>query len=444
MKRKNIKAYVVILGFASLLFSCNDQLDIDPQQSVETGQALATSSDVEAALVGAYDAAGDADVYGGDIQFLSDLLANNGDIAFVGTFAQPGQVYDKVILENNSFIANTWLDSYRVINIANSVLANISKVDEAKKARVEGEAKFLRGSIYFELIKLYGKAWVDGNPATNPGVPLVLEPTNIINEASFVSRNSVAEIYAQILKDLTEAEALLPPTNGFFATKGAAAGMLSRVFLQQEKFLDAGDAADRVIKSGRYRLTDTYAQAFNNTGNSSEDIFAIQVTSQDGINELNTYYSQLQRGDVEIQDKLINQYEAGDERLGIYEDEYTNKFDEQFAVVPVLRLAEMYLTRAEASLRTGTNIGGVSAVADINTIRERAGLEPVTTVTLPQVLQERKLELIFEGQLLHDIKRTKGAVGTFPYNANNLVFPVPQRERDANPNLTQNPGYLGG
>ncbi|KAA3439166.1 RagB/SusD family nutrient uptake outer membrane protein [Rufibacter hautae] len=444
MKRKNIKSYAVIIGLAGLLFSCDDQLDIDPQQSVETGQALATSSDVEAALVGAYDAAGDADVYGGDIQFLSDLLGNDDDIAFVGTFAQPEEVYQKAILENNSFVAATWLDSYRVINIANSVLANIDKVDAAKKTRVEGEAKFLRGTMYFELVKLYGKAYVDGNPATNPGVPIVLTPTGLITETSFVSRNSVAEVYAQILKDLTEAETLLPSTNGFFATKWAAAGMLSRVYLQQEKYQEAGEAADRVIKSGRYRLADSYAQAFNNTSNSPEDIFAIQVTSQDGINELNTYYSQLQRADIEIQDQLIDQYDPEDERLNIYEDGYTNKFDEQFAVIPILRLAEMYLTRAEASLRTGTNIGGVSAVADINTIRERAGLGPVTTVTLAQVLQERKLELIFEGQLLADIKRTKGTIGDTPYSANNLVFPIPQRERDANTNLTQNPGYLGG
>lgn len=434
----------MLLGFAGLLFSCNDQLDIDPRNEVKTGEALNTSSDVEAALVGAYDAAGDEDVYGGNIMFLPDLLADNGDIAWVGTYSQPGEVYDKAILENNSFVAATWMDSYRVINIANSVLANIGKVDQAKRNRVEGEAKFLRGAMYFELVKLFGKAWVDGNPSTNPGVPLVLQPTAVINEASYVRRNTVAEVYAQVLKDLTEAENLLPSTNGFFATKWAAAGMLSRVYLQQEKFLEAGQAADRVIKSNRFRLASTYAEAFNNTTNSTEDIFAIQVTSQDGVNGLNTYYSSLQRGDIEIQDQLIEQYDPSDERLDIYEGGYTNKFDEQYAVVPILRLAEMYLTRAEASLRTGTNIGGVTPVADINTIRTRAGLSPRTTVTLAQVLQERKLELVFEGQLLHDIKRTRGTIDGLPFSSNRLVYPIPQRERDANVNLTQNPGYFGG
>jgi starch-binding outer membrane protein, SusD/RagB family len=442
--KRNIKSYALLLGFAGLLFSCNDQLDIDPKNEVETGVALRTSSDVEAALVGAYDAAGDADVYGGDIMFLADLLADNGDIAWVGTYSQPGEVYDKAILENNSFVAATWMDSYRVINIANSVLANIGKVDQAKRNRVEGEAKFLRGAMYFELVKLFGKAWVDGNPASNPGVPLVLQPTSVINEASYVRRNSVAEVYTQVVKDLTEAENLLPGTNGFFAAKWAAAGMLSRVYLQQEKFLEAGQAADRVIKSGRYRLEADYADAFNNTANSTEDIFAIQVTSQDGVNEFNTYYSPLQRGDIEIQNQLIDQYDPSDERLGIFEDGYTNKFDEQYAVVPILRLAEMYLTRAEASIRTGTNIGGVTAVADVNTIRARAGLSPRASVTLAQVLQERKLELIFEGQRLHDLKRTRSTIDGLPYNANNLVFPIPQRERDANVNLTQNPGYFGG
>ncbi len=108
--------------------------------------------------------------------------------------------------------------------------------------------------------------------------------------------------------------------------------------------------------------------------------------------------------------------------------------------MPVVRLAEMILTRAEANFRLGTTVGA-TPLADINSIRARAGAKELTTVNLAAILRERRLELAFEGFALNDIKRTQGTVGTLAYNSPKLILPVPQRERDVNSKLTQNEGY---
>ncbi len=101
----------------------------------------------------------------------------------------------------------------------------------------------------------------------------------------------------------------------------------------------------------------------------------------------------------------------------------------------------MFLTRAECNLRLGQQVGA-SPVADINAVRQRAGLPPLTTVTLNDILRERKLELAFEGHQIHDLKRNRLPVNaTFNFNSNALVLPIPQREIDTNKNLVQNPGY---
>ena len=105
-----------------------------------------------------------------------------------------------------------------------------------------------------------------------------------------------------------------------------------------------------------------------------------------------------------------------------------------------MRIAEMYLTRAEANTRLGTAVGD-TPVNDLNTIRNRAGLPDVATATLADILQERRLELAYEGLRIHDIKRTKGSTGEFQYNSPKLVFPIPQRELNVNKNLEPNAGY---
>lgn len=453
---KNNFRFSIIAGIVLLLTaSCEKQLDIEPTTSIDENDALVTSSDVEAALVGAYSDLGDDDVYGGSLFVRSELLGNSASsFNWSGTFQTLTQIYNKQIPVDNTDVSNTWTGAYQAINDVNNVLDAIDIVLPERKNRVEGEAKFIRGSLYFDLVRLYAKAWNDGDPAANDGVAIVLEPTRApIDEEDQKPRAKVAEVYAQIINDLSEAEALLPESNGFFASKYAAAAMLSRVYLQKGDYANAAAAASRVIESTQFSLATTYLDAFpfnalNITeviGNTDEDVFAMQVTNSQGVNSFHTYFSPLGRGDIEIAQDFIDEFEPGDDRLSIYYDDgsiRTGKFDMVNSAVHIIRLAEMYLTRAEANFRLGTAVGDM-ALNDINTIRGRVNLNPYASadLTLDLILKERKLELAFEGFTLGDIKRTQGLVGNLSWNSPRLVFPIPDRERKVNPNLTQNEGY---
>jgi starch-binding outer membrane protein, SusD/RagB family len=449
---KTISNKIFVVSALILLLGCADKLDVAPQDRVTTEDALNTSADVEALLVGAYDALGDGDVLGGNMQRDAELLGDDGDVFWDGTFVDPGEIWTKSMLITNNQAETTWLDGYRAINICNTVLANLDLVVEAKKEQVEGEAKFVRGLVYFELVRLFGKTWTDGTPANNPGIPLVLEPTTSDNlsELASVSRATVSAIYQQVISDLTDAENLLPEENGFFANTYVASAILSRVYLMQNDYSAAANAADRVIQSGYFELLANYEGNFNKTSagvgstTSAEDVFSIQVTNQDGVNNMNTFFADADysgRGDIYIEPQHFDRYEPGDLRLNLfYYDERTGKWNNQFGNVNIVRLAEMYLTRAEGNFRNSQAIGD-TPLNDINLIRDRAGLPPLVALTIDNILKERLLELAFEGHLIHDIKRTQRSVGALPYDADELVFPIPQRERIINPNLTQNPGY---
>ena len=121
----------------------------------------------------------------------------------------------------------------------------------------------------------------------------------------------------------------------------------------------------------------------------------------------------------------------------------TSKYGDSRRNFPVIRLAEMYVTRAEGNFEAGTTTGD-TPLADINLIRARAGAPQLTSVDQDAIRKERYLELCWEGFRLHDLKRWKQDVGTDPYNAGNLIFPIPEREIEANENLVQNSYYTGG
>lgn len=453
MKKKYIYGLVLSTLLASGLVSCDKQLNIEPTQSIDQTKALLTSKDVSVALNGAYSALGSTNFYGGRVFLEADFLGDNGYIQWTGTYQQLTQIINKAIPANNSFVNNVWASGYSTINDVNNVLANLDKVDATSKDVIDGQAKFIRGAAYFDLVRMFGKAYNDGDPTTNLGVPIVLTPTQGVDPTNNVSRATVAAVYTQAIADLKDAEAKLPPSNGFFATKYSAAGMLARIYLQMGDYTNAATEANTVIASGKYNLTSSYVDAFPPKGfsagsNTSEDVFAMQVTTQTGFNGFNEFYDSgdyAGRGDAAITDAWYNSYESGDARLNTYftsgGSNFVGKFSNPYGNVSIIRLAEMYLIRAEANLRLGgVPIGGVTPTEDLTTIRNRVGLAPVIA-TLPVILNERAHELAFEGFFLHDAKRTETNIGNIPWNDNKLVFPIPQRELDANPNLVQNPGY---
>lgn len=432
------------MGFTS----CNEELNLEPYQSISEDLALENDNNVKAVLIGAYDALGAGALLGGNSLRDAELLGGDGEVLWVGTFLGPREIANKQMNANNNDAAELWLTAYNAINICNNVLAGLSVVSEGDKAQVEGEALFIRAIAYFQLVRFYAKPYEAGQANSQLGVPIVLTPTRSISEESKVSRNTVQEVYTQIITDLGKAESQLPEDNEWRTSKGAAAALLARVYLQQGDYAKARDAANRVISSGVYTLLKNYDDVFNRDENSSEDIFAIQLTTQDGANLMNTHFSIPdfggRDGDVEILQGHLSLYDPADKRLALFYDGNgairTGKWNNLYGNVNIIRLAEMYLIRAECNQRLGTSVGA-SALADYNVVRTRAGLPAATSVTLDRILLERRLELAHEGHKIHDMKRLKLSVGPLPYNADKLVFPLPQREINANGSLQQNPGY---
>jgi hypothetical protein len=458
--------------------ACEKRLDIVPLQSLPPEQGLKTESDLGGMLIGAYDRLQSTSSYGGDIQLMADLWANRAYLRFRGTFAGLLEIASitttsNVILKDNSWAASLWSNAYRTINTCNLVLSNLNLVTSSasKKDRIEAEALFIRGSLYFELARLYGKSWGDGNNSTNLAVPLVLTPTPFqvsgLKDENYPARASVAAVYAQAIADLQKAVAQLPSSNLHYATKAAAWGQLSRIALMQGDYATARDMANNAIADFEGRgigLQANFRDLFYNFINFGgvaprEYIFYMRVTPQDGTNGLNTYYGQTVgsipgtagRGDLDVQAAWVNRHASTDVRREFFvltNRRLTQKHLDRFGHVPVIRLAEMYLTRAEANFRLGTSVGAAPA-ADIKRIRDRAGLPEITagSLTLANILLERDLELAFEGHYLFDRKRLREPMpgSNFTngpaWNSPRLVMPIPQREMDVNKNLVQNEGY---
>jgi starch-binding outer membrane protein, SusD/RagB family len=458
MRLKNI-SFALLAGI--MLVSCKKELDLKDPQALDPQAALANDANIKRVLQGGYDALSSSSMYGGNAQMFADLAASNGQLTWVGTFNTYREVWGKSLITTNPIIRDMWGAGYNAINIANNVLANVSKVAAADQNRIKGEALFIRGSMHFELVRFFAKDYSDGNPASNPGIPVMKEPTNSSTEITKPSRASVAEVYTAAIADLTEAESLLPSTNGVYATKSAASAMLSRVYLQKADYAGARDAANRAIGSATGKsLLASFMNNFNQSANTSEDIFTIQVSDQDGSNNLQLFYSVdifgARDGDIEVEPTYLNLYETQDVRRSStanpsvanfntafytkYSAYRTTKWRDLYKNVKVIRLAELYLTRAEANFRLGTAVGD-TPLNDINRIRTRSNATPLLVLTLDDFYNERRRELAFEGFGLHDAKRFKKTIDGMPWNDNKLVFPIPFREINANSNLTQNAGY---
>ena len=446
MKRINILTIFVLLVIVA---GCDKYLDLSPKQGISEDLALQNDLNVKSVLKGAYSQFDDPSIYGGCILRNAELLGGDGEIDWVGTYNGPKEITNKAMYASNGDITSQWLDSYEVINITNNVLSAIDTIIPDDRDRVKGEALFLRSLMYFDLVRFYALQYEDGVTNSQLGVPIVLTPTRKIDATLNVGRNTVEEVYARVITDLKIAAVILPEENGVYATRGAALALLSRVYLQKRDYLNARDYADSVLQiTDLYGLQRTPADVFNNDNNTREDIFATQITPQDRLSSMTEFFSTTdyggRDGDIEILSGHLDLYDPSDLRRGLFfdDDYYTSKWNTMYGVVNLIRLAEIYLTRAECNQRLGTSVGD-TPLNDFNAIHVRAGLTAAGSVTLADILLERRLELAFEGFKIHDMRRLKLPVGILPYNDPKLVFPIPQREIEANPALKnqQNPGY---
>ncbi|URC12401.1 MULTISPECIES: RagB/SusD family nutrient uptake outer membrane protein [unclassified Flavobacterium] len=457
---------LLFMFFAVFFTSCQDELNIEPKQREDASVTLSTEEGVTNVLTGTYALAARGNAYGGRILVYADLLGATGATAttefrFRGSFGELRQMYIKQMLADNVIITGTYSRCYEIVNAANTVIDNISKVkDPAKQARMIGEANFLRSLAYFDLVRFFAKPYVSGQANNQLGIVIRDKAIYDFNTDLSKERSTVAEVYKVIIDGLNLAYTNLPKDNSFYADKYAAKALLARVYLQQGNYALARDAADDVIKNSGHSLSTKYADAFNHDTDQAEDVFAIQITKQTGVNDANTFYSAENNGgrggDIAIRDPYLEKFtDPNDDRAKfnyvnpVNDRILTLKFTDQFANVGIIRLAEMYLIRAEANFRAGTVVGN-TPIDDINIIRTRANAQKLTAVTLDAILLERQFELAMEGFSIHDIRRTKGSIDVsvdgdgselLSYDADVLVFPIPILEMDANKKITQNPGY---
>jgi starch-binding outer membrane protein, SusD/RagB family len=437
--------HLACIAAALVLGACDSPLEVDPTASIDSETALSTPRGIELGLNGAYRALQSGDLYGQEEMVFPDLYADNLD--FSGTFQTHREIALRQIPTSNGAVLNHWASAYSGINRANNLLAAIDVVTAltpAERNQYRGEALFIRGLLHHMMVRYFGD------------VPLMTTPSSGVTDASLVARTPAAQVYTQIETDLEEAATLLPAgRNNGRATQGAANALLARVYLDQLKNTQARDKATLLINASTvYSLNPSFRSNWT-TKNSVESIFELQYSINNSNNQAFWFYPQALGGRWGYSPSLnlFNAFEAGDaRRAASIQTSGTSRYGFKYHRIAtsddnviVLRLAEMYLIRAEANARLGA--ADATVRADLDAVRARAGLAPLAvTVTgqaalLTAVLQERRVELAFEGHRFFDLRRHGVAETVLSITANRLLFPIPQAERDVNINLAQNPGY---
>jgi hypothetical protein len=457
MKNYN-KIIILATALVSInFFSCKKQLEIEPKQSISSDVALSTPADVQNALIGAYTVLATGDLYGTNLIFIPDLYAGDNYLNWTGSFSTYRDISNKSIISTNADVTRTWVSAYKAINVANTVISALGVIKDADaKNAVEGKALFIRAIMHFELVRLYALPYDATGTNTNLGVPIITKAVlNADDINTTTSRNTVAEVYTAVENDLKNSITKLDAEDD----KYASMAFLARVYLQEGKYALARDLANDIISNSPYALITSSLEAPFRTKSSDEGIFEIAQneqsnagTSNDGLATFFASYENstggnVGRGDANVNATFYNTFEAGDKRAtemiytgtGAKNGLFTKKWYSYYDNIPVCRITEQYLIRAECNFRLSTTIGATPA-SDINVLRNRAGLGNITP-TLANILSEREKELDYEGFRIHDYKRTKRNIGSLAYNDPKLVFPIPNRETSINKGLVQNPGY---
>lgn len=437
------KLYILIIIFLSA--AC-DVLDVKPYDGTEADVTFKNKADIEKGILGSYAPFQYLSYYGRGFMIFSDLAADNLENPVDGTASDYREIDNNDMLSTNGGASGIWGSAYEGINNANNVIAqvpNMTDMTEDEQKVALGELYFIRALNHFNLMVYFGD------------VPVKLTPTLSTADIN-PPRESKEVVYQQIVEDLELAALNLPESSSKIrASKYAAIALLARVHLYMEAYDEAIERATEVIDDGGYTLLEDYDAIF--TDGSAETIFEIDFTvlARNRIAEYNFPKSLNGRREVAPTTAILGAYESGDERYAAsiafegplaYAIKYPDLATGAENVI-VLRLADMYLIRAEANAKLGQNLSDVQD--DINEIRSRAELGDTAADTFPELIaaieQERWIEFAFEGHRWFDLVRTDRAIDVLPNvtDINQTLFPIPSSEilTNTNPDMTQNPGY---
>lgn len=483
-----MKNIIHIIALASLLMmSCSKEfIEKNPVSSVTIDALYKTDKDYQDAVIGTYQ--GLRNQYANMWQF-GDL---RGDDAFIQVSNQPSSTGVDVFSINSSdaLLNNTWANYYIVINRANNILTKIENADGAvikNKDRYIGEAKFLRATAYFDLVRIFGDVQMITNVPT-------------IEETAKTPRTSAATVYAEIIvKDLLDAASKLPlvytGTEVGRATRGAAKAMLGKVYLTLKDFPKAEAVLQELtVAPYTYALLPNYNDLFDYTKNEHHAEYIFDIEYEEGLGGLGSIFTRnfmpnvtpllnyynIKGGFNESMSPtmlFVNLWQSGDKRKDVSvqccgswknpttgvvttfnsttSQSFTMKYvtavntqDDSRANWKVVRYADVLLMLAEALNENGKT---AEAHDPLNKVRTRAGLATFSGLTQAQmrdnIALERRFELAFEGHRWFDLVRTGKALSALsPVGMKDYmtVFPVPLSQvRVMNdPTLfPQNPGY---
>jgi len=435
--------YSLFLTSLVIFTSCEKILEVEPTYYISGEEAIKDKRGVETALNGAYFGLQAVGMYGRHLVTLGDLTADNLD--WKGTTQEYGQFENNTLLSDNIMVEGVWAAHYDVLNRVNTVLVKLPEISDmtaAEKDNVAGQLYFLRALTHFNLVRLFGS------------VPVKTQPTLDLNSNLNVVRNTVEDVYKNINSDLEMAMGKISINNAYYASNHAVLALQAIVALYEDDYETAKAKASEVINSGNFVLESDYAALYNGDPN-GESIFTVVFDEQNGNRLAEYFYPTSEGGRYEFapSESLISSYDESDARLAASiqgNPPYCTKYNDLVTMannVHVIRLAEMYLVRAEAEARLS---GSKPAIRnDINIIRERALVDPIEFDTYEELLiaieDERRRELAFEGKRWFELVRTGRAIEVVESvnNSDQLLFPIPlvEVQNNTNSGMYQNPGY---
>ncbi len=467
---KTIIKSLFILFLIGLASCSKSFLELEPQQSLSISSAIVDLNSLNAATLGLYNNLQDANIYGWDLPLIPDLRADNVFISSknAGRFLGFDQ-YNTT--EQSGRVASEWLDMYELIVNSSNVINRgpdasfLSSEKEEADNRI-GEAYALRGITYWNLVKMFSKPFTADNGAS-PGIAFNNEGTT--GDVITPGRETVGAVYQQIISDLNAAIGLLSLTDDGRISKEAAQAFLAKVYLYMEDWGNAESMATSVINSGKHSLYADGTAWMDSWGANigSEDLFVVINIPTDnlGVNSIGGIYDQDGYGDILATDDLYDIYSETDMRRNVMirgdrldgeantlfpEGKYPNG-ETGDDYIKVMRLADVYLIRAEARAEQGKE---AEAIADLAAVASRVDPEYVTSTAsgqdlIDEIILERRKELAFEGDRVFDLTRRKMSwtkyrtdeTETVNWDNDQVINPIPIAELDNNPNMTQNPGY---
>jgi starch-binding outer membrane protein, SusD/RagB family len=431
------------------LASCKKFLQVQPRDSASDLETIFDKTSAETAVRGIYRSLADNSYYGSTFQSNGYLQGDNLDWTDSRTVSLQFIQHD--VRADNEEVASAWSAIYRTINRANYVIAKVPEVEDALftqtlRNQLIGEAHFVRALAYFDLARTWG------------GVQIVLTPTLSATDKNNIKRSTLDQTWAQVLSDLEAAEPLLPETtNRIRGTKKTVWALRARYHLYRQEWEQAETYAGKLIgDAGNYKLAKPYNAFFaNNAVATPESVFELSYSATNTNGHRNQWQPPANGGTRRWAPNvaflaLVNDPAVGGNRNALVDKTtqgqwYGNLYYRSPATDPayVIRIAELFLIRAEARAQQNKTI---EAAADINAIRDRAGLTATTAVAKEELLlaieNERRIEFAFEPHRWYDLVRTgRAAAVTGVTDVNKYVLPIPIGELNADKALEQNTGY---